>query len=57
MEDMHHYLQYFIYQTDHKSTAIEFYSDNKDQVKVQLKLQWMKSFRDVYRKFLHTNTH
>lgn len=52
-DQLHHYLQYFVFSTDQKMPGIEFFSE-KEQLKTQYKLQWMKSFRDVYKKFIHT---
>ncbi|CDW78200.1 UNKNOWN [Stylonychia lemnae] len=45
------YLQYYVYSTDQKLSGFDNFVD-KEQQKTQQKVQWLRSLRDAYKKFL-----
>lgn len=54
---MQQWLKYFVYQIDSKSAILmEIAVADHDFIKNQLKIQWMQSMGDVYRKFLASAT-
>lgn len=51
-DPIQHNLQYFVFSSDQK--VPELYNNDKETLKLQMKIQWMRSMRDVFRKFLHS---
>lgn len=58
-EQLEGFLKYYVYSTDQKGFSfdpIQTSQQDKEFLKAQAKLLWLKSFRDVYKKYLHSKS-